>query len=92
MPNLSQEDIRIRAYELWRAAGEPNGDNAGGFSAQEIKLSSCRSDNQAIFLGHKCGPRNEVTAQIQFDQNENLVAICAGTSGNGASFQSVRVA
>ena len=25
MPGLSEEDIRTRAYELWRAAGEPNG-------------------------------------------------------------------
>ncbi|MFL5239356.1 MAG: DUF2934 domain-containing protein [Rhizomicrobium sp.] len=25
MPGLSEEDIRRRAYELWRAAGEPSG-------------------------------------------------------------------
>jgi hypothetical protein len=25
MPGLSEEDIRGRAYELWRAAGEPSG-------------------------------------------------------------------
>jgi hypothetical protein len=56
--------------------------NAGGFSAQEIKLSSCGSDNQAIFLCHKCDPQNGATAQIQSDKNENLVAIGVGISGN----------
>ncbi|MET4236227.1 cysteine synthase [Bradyrhizobium sp. I1.8.5] len=59
---------------------------AGGFSAQEIKLSSCGSDNQAIFLSHKCVPQNEVSAQIQPDENENLVAIGVGTSGNSTGF------
>ena len=43
MPNLSQEDIRIRAYELWRAAGEPNGDMETFWFEAEKQLLAERS-------------------------------------------------
>ncbi|MET3997836.1 MULTISPECIES: DUF2934 domain-containing protein [Bradyrhizobium] len=43
MPNLSQEDIRIRAYELWRAAGEPNGDMEAFWFEAEKQLLAERS-------------------------------------------------
>jgi len=51
MPNLSQEDIRIRAYELWRAAGEPSGDMETFWFEAEKQLMAERSQTDELTPG-----------------------------------------
>lgn len=48
MINLSEEDIRIRAYELWRAAGEPSGEMDAFWYEAEKQLLAERSQRDEL--------------------------------------------
>jgi hypothetical protein len=48
MAGLSEEDIRKRAYELWKAAGEPNGKMDTLWYEAEKELVAERSEQGEV--------------------------------------------
>lgn len=52
MPGLSEEDIRTRAYELWRAAREPSGRMDTFWYKAEKELLAERSAQGEVALGN----------------------------------------
>ena len=48
MAGLSEEDIRRRAYELWKAAGEPNGKMDRLWYEAERELVAERSEQSEL--------------------------------------------
>jgi DUF2934 family protein len=65
---MTEEDIRIKAYELWQAAGQPDGQssmNVFWYEAERLLLAQAASKEQA--------PPNEESALSDLEQTERVV-------------------
>jgi Protein of unknown function (DUF2934) len=53
MNTMTEEEIRIRAYELWQSAGQPNGHSMDGFwyQAEKQLLDENARENQTAMNG-----------------------------------------
>jgi hypothetical protein len=61
MTGLSEEDIRTRAYVLWKDAGEPFGKMDNFWYEAERQLLAERSNGRGD-AGHTDGPSDDVKA------------------------------
>jgi Protein of unknown function (DUF2934) len=54
MNTMTEEEIRIRAYELWQSAGQPDGQsnmNVFWYEAEKQLLDENASENQTVMNG-----------------------------------------
>jgi hypothetical protein len=54
MNTMTEEEIRIRAYELWESAGQPDGESSMDvfwYQAEKQLLDENASENQTVMNG-----------------------------------------